>query len=287
MTAPPGDEPELRAPNGTRIERVEAEPALVLPPLRPSFVLTRFDDAPDRWDVGRAGMMYRDLIPGRQNGRFIASHIRIDEAGPVPDWVHYHRVRFQMIYCYRGEVEVAYEDQGEPFVLRAGDCVLQPPEIRHRVLRCSAGLEVIELSSPAVHETRADHELALPTGKGDPARRWSGQRFVRHVAADASWEPWRLPGFQARDTGIAAATDGLATVRVVRPKGPFESMPCTVDVELLFIFVLRGEGVLGRTGEAPEPLAAGDCVVIPAGIEHEVAECSEDLEILEVMLPGS
>src|SRR3546814_7577110 len=104
-------------------------------------------------------MHYRDLIPGRLGGRFIASHIRIPDGGEVADYVHYHRVRFQMIFCKTGWVRVVYEDQGPPFVLHAGDCVLQPPQIRHRVLEASAGLEVVELGCPAVHETCADHGL--------------------------------------------------------------------------------------------------------------------------------
>ncbi len=65
----------------------------------------------------------------------------IADAGPVPDYVH-----FQMIYCYKGWVRVVYEDQGEPFVMNAGDCVLQPPEIRHRVLECSVDLGVVQIS---------------------------------------------------------------------------------------------------------------------------------------------
>ena len=44
------------------------------------------------WVVGRAGMLYRDLLPGRLGGCFIASHIRIPEVGPVPDNVHFHQV---------------------------------------------------------------------------------------------------------------------------------------------------------------------------------------------------
>ena len=35
-------------------------------------------------------------------------------------------------------------------MLRAGDFVTQPPTIRHRVLECSDGLEVLEVGSPAV-----------------------------------------------------------------------------------------------------------------------------------------
>ena len=124
---------ELVAPNGTRIDLVAAHPALVVPPPRPEFVVNRRQGGAP-WREGRAGMRYRDLLPGRQGGRFVAAHIAIPGGGPVADYVHFHRVRFQLIYCLEGWASVVYEDQGPPFTLRAGDCVLQPPEIRHRVL---------------------------------------------------------------------------------------------------------------------------------------------------------
>ena len=50
---------------------------------------------------------------------------------------------------------VAYENQGPPFLLRPGDMVIQPPEIRHRVLESSDGLEVVEIGCPADHVTIA------------------------------------------------------------------------------------------------------------------------------------
>ena len=57
-------ETELTAPNGTKIELVEAEPPLILPPEQQSFVLNQISDEAV-WQVGRAGMQYRDLIPDR------------------------------------------------------------------------------------------------------------------------------------------------------------------------------------------------------------------------------
>src|SRR6185503_1504966 len=77
-------------------------------------------EIPNPKSKGRAGMEYRDLIPDRLDGRVIASHIRITKGGEVPDYVHYHKIRFQMIYCKRGWIRVVYEDQGPPFVLNAG-----------------------------------------------------------------------------------------------------------------------------------------------------------------------
>src|SRR5262249_21741991 len=158
------------------------------------------------WSSGRAGMHYRDLVPDRQGGLLVASHIRIPRGGPVPDYVHYHRVLFQLIYCVAGSARVVYEDQGPPFELRKGDAVLQPPALRHRVLECSPGLEVIEVSCPAEHETLADLELELPTPERRPERDFGGQRFVRHQAAGAAFLPWSARGFEAQGLGIGPAT---------------------------------------------------------------------------------
>ncbi len=285
LTCEDGTRPrELTAPNGTRVLLAAAGEA-ALPPLVTALEISRMAAA-DAWTSGRAGMRYRDLVPGRLGGRFIASHIRLVDGGEVADYVHYHDVRFQAIYGYRGWVRVVYEDQGPEFVMRAGDCVLQPPGIRHRVLESSAGAEVIEIGSPAEHMTCVDHDLRLPTATPAPERDFGGQRFVRHRAAAASWGEWRVPGFEARDTGIAAATDGLAGVRVARLRGATAPLPWTHRGELLFLFVLRGELTLSVEGAGDNPLATGDAVSIPPGRIHAFERCSPDLELLEVTLPA-
>ncbi|MDH3755368.1 MAG: cupin domain-containing protein [Acidimicrobiia bacterium] len=285
-TAIAGGAGELVAPNGTRIELVEADAPVTVPPVEQSFVLTHLADE-SSWVVGRAGMRYRDLVPGRQGGRFIASHIHIPDGGPVPDYVHFHDVRFQLIYCYRGWVKVVYEDQGEPFVLEAGDCVLQPPGIRHRVLESSAGLEVIEIGCPAEHDTFTDADLVLPTGEVRPNRTFDGQRFVRHRAAEATWEAWQVDGFEHRDTGIGEATDGLGGLRVVRPTTASETRPMTHDGELLLHVVLDGAVTIVHAEGGPEALRPGDSFVIPAGVSYALAHCSRDLELLDVRLPAA
>ena len=171
------------------------------------------------WKEGRAGMCYRDLLVDRAGGRVIVSHIRIERGGPVADYVHFHEVELQLIHCIAGWVRVVYEDQGPPFVMLPGDSVLQPPGIRHRVLECAPGTEVVEIGVPAEHLTRADHELELPTSELRPDREFSGQRFVRHQAANAAWQPWRGADFEACDIGIARATNGAASVQLLRRAG--------------------------------------------------------------------
>ena len=274
----------LTAPNGTRIEFVPADPPVVIPPLVPGFALTSGGAS----HQGRAGMRYRDLIPDQQGGRFIASHIVVPQAGPVNDYVHYHRVRFQVICCVRGWVKVVYEDQGPPFVLEPGDCVLQPPEIRHRVLESSEGLEVVEVTCPAAHETLTDPDLTLPTSSLNPDRDFGGQRFIRHHADNTAWTPWRAAGYSCRAAGIATATDGLAEVRSVRREealGPPGSLHH--DAELAFLFVLKGSAQLHAGPHGSHRLSPGDSFVVPGGTDHDLSEPSPELEMLEVILPAA
>ena len=137
------------------------------------------------WTEGRAGMLYLDLTRDGLDGQVAVSQIHLPFDGEVPDYVHFHKVEFQLIRCIKGRIKVVYEDQGEPFWLDPGDWVIQPPEIRHRVLECEAGSEVIEITIPADHETHADRDMTLPNETYDPARQFSGQRFVRFVARKA------------------------------------------------------------------------------------------------------
>src|SRR5262245_5838462 len=213
-------------------------------------------------------MLYRDLVPDRQGGHVVASHIRIPQGGPVSDYVHYHRVRFQLIYCLAGHVRVVYEDQGPPFELVPGDAVLQPPEIRHRVLECSPGLEVLEVSCPAEHETLADLDLELPTPARRPERDFGGQRFARHEAARAAFAPWRLAGFEARDLGIAGATAGLAQAFVVRrarasAAEAADDVAPPGDQDLLFSVVLSGSALLQHERADHGRVGTGDVFVVP------------------------
>jgi len=251
-----------------------------LPLLVPSLVIQQYSD--DSWGTGRAGMQYRDLIPDRLGGRYIASHIRIPTGGPVPDYVHRHHVRFQMIYCYHGWVKVVYEDQGLPFVMNAGDCVLQPPHIRHRVLECSDQMEVIEITCPAEHETLVDHELGLPTATIQPDRDFGGQQFVYHQQGNAAWQPADLRNFETRDLGIAEATDGLASAQVLRATTSTEVTDLIQNAAFNFSFVLKGSASLSSEDRQNWPLAQGDSFVIPANTSIMLADCSADLEILNV-----
>jgi quercetin dioxygenase-like cupin family protein len=274
-----------RAPNGTRIV-VAAVRREIVPPLPAAPVTVVARAAGAAWHAGRAGMRYRDLIPGRLGGHCVASSIRIEQGGPVPDYVHFHRVAAQLLYCVRGRFEVVYEDQGPPLEFVAGDCILQPPTIRHRVLACDAGSEVVELACPAEHETVVDHDLALPTPRRD--REYGGQRFVHARARDTSaWT--QLPdGSLQRDLGIGAATHGRAGAWLRRftaarhAQGATAAQPTGALPRVRFAFVLRGTAAVTAADGKVDMLGAGDAWTSTAA--REPMWSASDAELLEVTL---
>ena len=97
---------------------------------------------------------YRDLgISKATAGAYGAHVIRAVPGMESPAAWHSHDLDFQMVYVTRGWVVFEYEDSGEQ-VLREGSCVLQPPGIRHREVRHSDDLELIEITSPAEFDTK-------------------------------------------------------------------------------------------------------------------------------------
>jgi quercetin dioxygenase-like cupin family protein len=253
------------------------------------LLVSRLDDGSDwgsDWRVGRVGMLYRDLVPGRLGGRLIASHIRIPAGGPVGDYVHYHDVAFQLIFVWGGWVRVVYEDQGPPFVLRAGDAVLQPPQIRHRVLECSDGLEVVEVTAPADHVTHADEVLELPTAQVRAEREFGGQRFVRHAAEAAGWTARPPSPFAQRDLGIRDATRGRADAVVVRIDGgaEFDWQRASTPNDVEFWFVVSGGLSLSQAGvpQTPVELRAGDAITLPSGPHRSAVVRQDGAELLIV-----
>ena len=247
-------------------------------PPAPAFVHTRHAETP--FHEGRAGLLYRDLLPSRLGGRWIASHIRAPRGGPVNDRVHHHAVRLQLIYCLSGESELVYEDQGPPFTFHAGDLVMQPPGLRHRVLSASEGFEVVEIASPARHPTSFDHAMALPTADRAPDRLRSGQRFL-HAVADRNRGQPVAPGVDARDLGLDAASGGLATARALSFRAAGTVQLREAD-DLRFLFVIEGSGSL--QGAASATLMARDAVALPPG--PVLLAGAPGMQVLEVTSPA-
>ncbi|MBM7071530.1 cupin domain-containing protein [Shewanella sp. 202IG2-18] len=272
------DSDSLVAPNGTQItfrkpSKIEAKNTPI------AFCVNQAKDN-DNWITGRAGMLYRDLITERLRGRIIASHIRIPKGGPVPDSVHYHKVEFQLIYCLKGWVKVVYEDQGEPFIFSAGDCVIQPPEIRHRVLESGDELEVLELSLPASHLTCFDHNMTLPNNSFNPSRCFSGTQFVHHIESQTQWLAQADSTMLLQHTGIGKATSGLVEIQTLKSAASECAMTFKPSATA-FVFIRSGDIVLTNNQDMkPYQLSSNDAFVLPAGTDVLIEASESRFELI-------
>jgi mannose-6-phosphate isomerase-like protein (cupin superfamily) len=113
----------------------------------------------------RSFMEYRDLgVANATHGQVRAHTIRIkkEAKGEPHDMhttgLHQHLCDFQMFYVLKGWMRFIYEGQGE-HTFHAGDCVVQPAGIVHNELECSDDVEILEIYSPAIHETKVVEKL--------------------------------------------------------------------------------------------------------------------------------
>ena len=118
-----------------------------------AFTIAHADDGKFVGQGLRAFFEYRDLgIRDATGGKFGAHVIRAVPGMESPGAWHSPDLDFQMVYVTKGWVVFEYEGQGE-HVLREGSSVLQPPGIRHREVRHSDDMELIEITSPAEFDT--------------------------------------------------------------------------------------------------------------------------------------
>ena len=99
---------------------------------------------------------YRDLgIKAGTGGDYVAHIIRRndkEQGDAVQQW-HVHDCDFQLVLVLDGWAKFEYEGQGV-HTIKKGDCILQPPQIKHREIDCSADFTVLEVVAPADFGTR-------------------------------------------------------------------------------------------------------------------------------------
>jgi len=94
--------------------------------------------------------------------------------------------------------------------------------------------------------------------------------------------------FEYRDLGILDATDGAAVAHVIRavPGAPAISERHHHDVTFQLVYVLKGWIKFHYEGVGDVLLEPGTCVHQPPGIRHTELGHSDDLELLEIVMPG-
>ncbi|MGX1106372.1 MULTISPECIES: cupin domain-containing protein [Bradyrhizobium] len=93
-----------------------------------------------------------------------------------------------------------------------------------------------------------------------------------------------------RDLGIAAASHGLAQAHVIRLQGPCNPDEVSKlhfhDVDFQMVYVLKGWVKTYMEGEGETLMQQGSAWTQPPRIRHMILDYSDDVELLEVILPA-
>jgi mannose-6-phosphate isomerase-like protein (cupin superfamily) len=107
-------------------------------------------------------------------------------------------------------------------------------------------------------------------------------------------EDFKADGLRAyakyRDLGISAATHGLAQAHVIRLQGPCDPAEVSKlhyhDVEFQMVYVLKGWVKTYMDGQGEILMKEGSAWTQPPKIKHMILDYSDDVELLEVILPA-
>lgn len=114
------------------------------------------------------------------------------------------------------------------------------------------------------------------------------QSFVVSHAGDASFERGTRAFFEYRDLGLAEATGGAYRAQVIRVRDgtkPGTGMH-SHDLDVQFVYVLKGWARFAYEGRDEVLLEPGSSMLQPPGLKHDLLECSDDLEMLELTAPA-
>jgi uncharacterized cupin superfamily protein len=93
-----------------------------------------------------------------------------------------------------------------------------------------------------------------------------------------------------RDLGIADASHGLAQAHVIRLIGPCNPAEVSKlhfhDVEFQMVYVLKGWVKTYMEGQGETLMKQGSAWTQPPRIKHLILDYSDDVELLEVILPA-
>ena len=94
--------------------------------------------------------------------------------------------------------------------------------------------------------------------------------------------------FEYRDLGIKDATEGREAAHVIRalPAAPFNGVPHRHGVQFQLVYVLKGWISFEYEGQGVVRLEAGSCMHQPPGIRHREVGHSDDVEMLEIVMPA-
>jgi len=130
--------------------------------------------------------------------------------------------------------------------------------------------------------------------RGLPAAKPRARPKQRIAISHYRDEDFKADGLRAyahyRDLGIAEASHGLAQAHVIRLIGPCNPAEVSKlhfhDVEFQMVYVLKGWVKTYMEGQGETLMKAGSAWTQPPRIKHLIMDYSDDVELLEVILPA-
>jgi len=113
-------------------------------------------------------------------------------------------------------------------------------------------------------------------------------KFSVNHAVDGGFDGGLRAFFEYRDLGIKEATAGLVVAHVIRAVPGTDAVPQRHHHEVNFqmVYVLKGWIKFHYEGVGEVTLTAGSCVHQPPGIRHTELGHSDDVEMLEIVMPA-
>ncbi|MBR1125577.1 cupin domain-containing protein [Bradyrhizobium lablabi] len=132
-------------------------------------------------------------------------------------------------------------------------------------------------------------------GRGTPLKTKAKARPKQSIAVSHHREEdFKADGLRTyakyRDLGISVATHGLAQAHVIRLVGPCNPAEVSKlhyhDVEFQMVYVLKGWVKTWMEGQGETMMREGSAWTQPPRIKHLIMDYSDDVELLEVILPA-
>ena len=115
--------------------------------------------------------------------------------------------------------------------------------------------------------------------------------YVHNKASEADWTPGLREIFDYRDLGIKDGTGGDYIAHIVKANGKKMSDDVQQwhihDCTFQLVYVLNGWARFEYEGQGVRKIQKGDCILQTPNLKHREIECSEDLEILEIVSPAN
>ena len=158
----------------------------------------------------------------------------------------------------------------------------------------AAARTAAQKKSPARKTAKSSARKPIKAKRASPVAKPKARPKQRIAISHHREEDFKTDGLRTyaryRDLGIAEASHGLAQAHVIRLIGPCNPAEVSKlhfhDVEFQMVYVLKGWVKTYMEGQGETLMKEGSAWTQPPRIKHLIMDYSDDVELLEVILPA-